>query len=148
MSPTGSFRQLHETISIRSRGRGFIDITDACAAVVTRSAVESGACTLLLQHTSASLLVQENADPAVQRDLAAFLAKLCPEGRDLYEQDAEGPDDMPAHLRASLLPVTLTLPVLDARLRLGTWQALYLVEHRAAPQSRRIAVHVFGEAAP
>lgn len=146
MSPTGSFRQLHETISVRSRGRGFIDITDACAAVVARSAVVSGACTLLLQHTSASLLIQENADPAVQRDLASFLAKLCPEGRDLYEHDAEGPDDMPAHLRASLLPVTLTLPVLDARLQLGTWQGLYLVEHRAAAQARHIAVHVFGEA--
>ena len=138
-------RQLHDTLVVRTSGRGMTDVTDRVARLVARSGVTSGSCTLAMLHTSASLLVQENADPAVRRDLEAFLARLCPEQPGLYEHDDEGPDDMPSHLRAALLPSSLTLPIEGGALRLGTWQGIFACEHRTAPRDRRIAVHCWGE---
>jgi secondary thiamine-phosphate synthase enzyme len=136
--------KLHqETLELR-RAQGLHDITREVAAVVARAGVRSGLCMVFVQHTSASLLIQENADPAVQRDLARWIAKLCPESP-TYEHADEGPDDMPAHLRAAMLRTNETIPVSEARLALGSWQAIYLWEHRRAPHSRRVVVHVQGE---
>jgi secondary thiamine-phosphate synthase enzyme len=135
--------KLHqETLELR-RAQGLHDITRDVAAIVTRSGVRTGICTVFVQHTSASLVIQENADPAVQRDLARWIAQLCPESS-AYEHADEGPDDMPAHLRAAMLRTNETIPITEARLALGTWQAIYLWEHRRAPHSRRIVVHVHG----
>ena len=137
-------RQFHDTLTFRTRGRGLTDITRDVAAALKRSGLADGACTLLVQHTSASLLVQENADASVQRDLEAFLGRLCPEHPTLYEHDAEGPDDMPAHLRAAVMPTSLTIPFQRGRLRLGTWQAVYLWEHRAHAHPRQLLVTLLG----
>lgn len=129
---------------MRTPGRGFTDVTERVQAVVAASGVRTGLCSVLCRHTSASLLVQENADPSVRRDLLRWLERLAPEGAP-WEHDAEGPDDMPAHARAALLRTTESIPVADGRLALGTWQALYLVEHRAAAHRRELVVHVLGE---
>ena len=137
--------QAHSTIAVATRGPRLHAITREAQAAVEASGVDSGSCQLLVLHTSASLLIQENADPAVQRDLQAFFARLVPEGGALYEHDAEGPDDMPAHLKAALTPVSLAVPVSGGQLRLGRWQGIYLWEHRRGAHERRIAVHVFGE---
>ena len=138
-------KALHETIALRTRGRGLHDITDAAQDLVRASHVRAGGCTLSILHTSASLLIHENADPSVLEDLETFLARLCPEGPGLYRHDAEGPDDMPAHLRAAVLPTTLSLAVQGGRLRLGTWQGVSVYEHRLEPHDRRVAVHVWGD---
>lgn len=137
-------RQRQETLVVRTSGKGFTDLTPRIAAVVAAAGVRTGLCSVLVRHTSASLLVQENADPAVRRDLARWLARLAPES-DTWEHADEGPDDMPAHARAALLRTTETIPVTDGRLALGTWQAVWLVEHRAAPHVREVVVHVLGE---
>lgn len=129
---------------MRTSGKGLHDVTRAVEDAVRESGVAEGCCNLLVQHTSASLTVQENADPSARRDLEAFLERLVPEGDPLYEHVAEGPDDMPAHVRSALTATTLSLPVQGRRLRLGTWQGIYLWEHRRRPHERRIAVHVFG----
>jgi secondary thiamine-phosphate synthase enzyme len=113
---------------------------------VADSGVGTGLCTVFIQHTSASLLIQENADPAVLRDLARWLAKVAPEGAD-WEHDAEGPDDMPAHARAAITKTSESIPVRAGQLCLGTWQGLYVWEHRARPQQRRLIVHISGDAA-
>jgi secondary thiamine-phosphate synthase enzyme len=133
-----------ETIDVASTGRALSDVTAAVAAVVERSGVRTGLCTVFLQHTSAGLVIQENADPAVLRDLARWIERLAPESRE-WEHDAEGPDDMPAHARAVLTRATESIPVSDGELALGTWQALYLWEHRARGRTRRLIVHVAGE---
>jgi secondary thiamine-phosphate synthase enzyme len=129
-------------LSIAPRGPGLQEITGEIEAVVAESAVREGLCTLFLQHTSASLLVQENADPAVRRDLERWLGRLVPEGDALYTHTTEGPDDMPAHIRAALTATSLSIPVLGGRLALGDWQGIYLFEHRRRASARRIAVHV------
>jgi len=133
-----------ETLEIRTPGPGFSDVTAQVSAVVARSSVKIGLCTVFVQHTSASLVIQENADPAVLRDLAKFLSDLAPESR-AWEHDDEGPDDMPAHARSALTKTSETIPVNSGRLVFGTWQALYLFEHRARPHVRRLVVHVSGE---
>ena len=133
-----------ETIRIGPRGPGLHEVTDAVRRVVRASAIRTGLCNVCLQHTSASLLVQENADPAVLRDLQRFLSRLAPESAD-YEHDSEGPDDMPSHIRAALTRTAETLPVSGGDLALGTWQALYLWEHRRAPHERSLVVTVFGD---
>lgn len=138
-------KQHHDTIAVATRGLGLHEITRDVEAVMRASGVASGACTIMALHTSASLVVQENADPSARRDLEAFLARLVPEGDALYTHDAEGPDDMPAHVRAALTLTSLTIPVLDGRLRLGTWQGIYLWEHRRRGTRRQVAVHVLGE---
>jgi secondary thiamine-phosphate synthase enzyme len=140
-----TLRQLHDTLALRTRGRGLHDLTEKVQDLVRASSITEGACTLAILHTSASLLVHENADDDVKLDLETFLARLCPEGPRLYRHDAEGPDDMPAHLRAAILPSSLTIPILGGRLRLGTWQGVSLYEHRTAPHDRRVAVHAWGD---
>lgn len=133
-----------DSVSVQTAGAGFVDVTARIAAVVAASAVETGLCTVFLQHTSASLVIQENADPAVLRDLAKWMARIAPEDARAYEHADEGPDDMPGHLRASITKTSETIPITKGRLALGTWQALYLWEHRATPHTRNLVVTVVG----
>ena len=133
-----------ETLEIRTRAPGLRDVSAEVGAVVARSRIATGLCTVFVQHTSASLVIQENADPAVLRDLIRFMSELAPESR-AWEHDDEGPDDMPAHARSVLTKTSEVVPVTAGRLALGTWQALYLWEHRAAPHTRKLIVHVVGE---
>jgi secondary thiamine-phosphate synthase enzyme len=133
-----------DTLDIPTRGRGLVDVTARIAGVVSASGVKTGLCTVFVQHTSASLVVQENADPAVRRDMEKWIARVAPEDPRAYEHDAEGPDDMPAHLRATLTRTSEVVPVTAGRLALGTWQAIYLWEHRKSPHTRTIVVHVQG----
>jgi secondary thiamine-phosphate synthase enzyme len=133
-----------ELIEIRSGGRGFTDVTRRVEAVVERSNVALGLCTVFVQHTSASLVIQENADPDVLRDLDEWLAEVAPESR-RWRHDSEGADDMPAHARAALTKTSESIPVGAGRLLLGTWQALYLWEHRARAHTRHLVVHVSGQ---
>jgi secondary thiamine-phosphate synthase enzyme len=135
---------LHE-IKIATRGRGFYEFTDQVQSWVSEGRFQSGLLTLQVRHTSASLLIQENADPDVRRDLEAFFSRLVPDGDPVFVHTAEGEDDMPAHVRAALTAVNLSIPVVQGRLALGTWQGIYLWEHRHAPHQRRIALHCIGE---
>lgn len=136
---------VQETLTVPTEGRRLYDVTEAVRGVVQKSGIARGLCHVFLRHTSASLVVQENADPSVLRDLERWMAKLAPVGPD-YEHDDEGPDDMPAHLRASVTRTSESIPVLGGRLALGTWQAIYLWEHRMAAHERTLVVTVFGEA--
>ncbi len=129
-------------ISIRTRGKGLHLITDEVQAVVSASGVREGLCTMIVQHTSASLTIQENADPSARIDLERWLERLVPEGDPLYTHTAEGPDDMPSHIKAALTATTLGIPVVDGALTLGTWQGIYLWEHRARGRERSLVVHV------
>ena len=131
-----------ETIRQRTRGRGTYDITDQIRGVVQRAGVQTGLCHLFLQHTSASLIICENADPTVRSDLERFIARLVPDGDPIYEHTQEGPDDMPAHVRSVLTQAEITLPVSQGRCALGTWQGLYLYEHRQDPHQRQVIVTV------
>ncbi|HSO00257.1 MAG TPA: secondary thiamine-phosphate synthase enzyme YjbQ [Candidatus Nanopelagicales bacterium] len=131
------------TLEIRTSGRGFVDVTREVAAAVADAGVSVGLCSVFLQHTSASLVIQENADPAVLRDLERWMARLAPESTG-YEHDDEGPDDMPGHLRSAITRSSESIPVSGSRLALGTWQALYVWEHRRAPHVRRIVITVIG----
>jgi len=133
------------TLAFRTRGRGTLDITAEIARVVAASGVRAGTCNAFLQHTSASLILCENADPAVRRDLETILARLAPDGDPAYAHDTEGPDDMAAHARSVLTANSLALPVTEGRLALGTWQGVYLWEHRHGPQQRRLVVTIVGE---
>jgi secondary thiamine-phosphate synthase enzyme len=132
-------------LTVPTRGRGFIDITAQVDNLVAASDVRTGIANIFTAHTSCSLLISENADPAVRRDLERWFARAVPDGDPLFEHDAEGPDDMPAHVRCVLTGVTLTVPVSDGRLQLGTWQAIYLWEHRTRPHQRKVAVTVLGQ---
>jgi secondary thiamine-phosphate synthase enzyme len=137
--------KVHEgELVISTRGRGFHDLTGDVARVVASASVRTGLCTVFVQHTSASLLIQENADPSVQRDLDRWIARLCPEDKNAYEHDDEGLDDMPAHLRSAMTRTSEVVPITKGRLALGTWQAIYLWEHRRTPHTRNIIVHVQG----
>ena len=129
-------------LRVATRGQGLTEITREVVAAVAASGLREGLCTLFVQHTSASLLIQENADPDVQRDLQAFFRRLVPEGDPLWTHTAEGPDDMPAHVRAALTATSLSIPVVEGRLQLGTWQGVYLWEHRRHGSERRVLVHV------
>ncbi len=140
-------RQSLATIEIATPGRGFVEVTAALQAWLADAGIGDGLLTLFLRHTSASLLVTENADPAVRRDLERFFARLVPDGDRLYEHDDEGPDDMPAHVRAALTQTQLALPVQGGRLALGTWQGVFVWEHRRAAHRRQLALHLVGEAA-
>ena len=135
-------------LGVATKGRGFYDITDDVQAHVTQTGFRTGLCTLHLQHTSASLVIQENADPDVRADFERFFERLVPDGDRLFEHIVEGPDDMPAHVRTALTAVNLSIPIADGRLCLGTWQGVYLWEHRRAPHRRTIVVHVLGDAEP
>jgi len=132
-----------EEIALPARGRGLHDVTSEVRRAVARAGVQTGLCTVFLQHTSASLVVQENADPAVRRDLQRWAERIAPEDAE-YEHDTEGPDDMPAHIRSALTRTTETVPVRAGALLLGTWQAIYLWEHRRAPHERQLIVTVIG----
>ncbi len=136
--------QAQTILSFETRGAALYEITDEVARWVGEAEVDSGLLTLFCQHTSASLLITENASAAVHRDLLRWLARLAPEGRD-YEHSAEGPDDMPAHLKAALTGNSLTIPVADGRMLLGTWQGVYLAEHRRAPHRRKVVAHLMGD---
>ena len=129
--------------SVRTSGRGFTDLTARIAAFVRESHVQQGLCNVFLVHTSASLILGENADPSVLRDLESFFTRVIPDGDPSYEHDAEGPDDMPSHIRTVLTQNSLVIPVVDAELGLGTWQAIYLWEHRKIPHERRVIVTVW-----
>ena len=137
-------RQLHRTLQVQTRGKGLYDLTRMVRATLTESAIETGLLTVFIAHTSASLVIQENADPEVQRDLERFFARLVPEGDPLFRHIDEGPDDMPAHVRAALTQTSLGVPVLDGQLALGVWQGIYLYEHRNHPHTRKVIVHVIG----
>lgn len=137
-------KQQQATIAIPTRGPGFTDVTDKVRAFVHDSGIESGLLTLFVPHTSASLLIQENADPDVLRDLTAAFARLAPRDAD-YRHTTEGPDDMPAHIRAALTQTSLSIPVTKGAPALGVWQAIYLFEHRDAPHRRDLLLHVIGE---
>ena len=132
------------TLSIRTNGRGTYNITAEIAAAVVRSGVDTGLCHLFVQHTSASLILCENADPAVRSDLEHFLVRLVPDGDPLYRHSQEGPDDMPAHIRSILTNMDLTVPVTAGGLALGTWQGIYLYEHRSHSHRRQVTVTVQG----
>lgn len=134
-----------KTLDFRTHGRGTIDVTADVQRAVGQTRVRKGICTVFLQHTSASLVLCENADPDVRRDLETILARLAPDGDPAYFHDTEGPDDMAAHARSILTSNSFTIPVADGQLLLGTWQGLYLYEHRRAPHSRNIVVTVMGE---
>lgn len=130
---------------LRTSGRGLFEFTRDVVSWVAGAGIERGLLTLHVRHTSASLLIQENADPEVQRDLERFFDRLVPQGDPIFRHISEGPDDMPAHVRAALTTTTLSLPVDRGRPLLGTWQGIYLYEHRTAPHSRRITAHLIGE---
>jgi len=138
-------RQATQLLHIRTAGRGLTDITRDVGAWVGSESMTTGLLTVFCRHTSASLLIQENAAPEVRRDLEAFFSRIAPESTALYEHDDEGPDDMPAHLRAALTSVQVSIPLIAGRLALGTWQALYLFEHRRHPHEREVALHLLGE---
>jgi secondary thiamine-phosphate synthase enzyme len=138
-------RQALEHLRIDVRGRGLVEITPSVRDFVARQAVEMGVLTLFCRHTSASLLIQENADPSVQRDIERYFATIAPEDEARYEHDTEGPDDMPAHLRTALTQVQLSIPIEHRALVLGTWQGIYLFEHRHQPHTRDVVMHVIGE---
>jgi len=131
-----------ETLSIDVPGQGLHEFTDRVEAIVRASGVSEGLCTLYIQHTSASLLVQENADPSARRDLERWLNRLVPEGDPSYSHTAEGPDDMPAHIKAALTQTSLSIPIARGQLALGTWQGIYLWEHRHGRATRRVIVHL------
>ena len=130
-------------LSVRTSGRGFFELTHEVAALVRSSAVAEGLCHLFVPHTSASLIAGENWDPSVRRDLEAFMSRLAPDGDPRYEHDAEGPDDMPSHIRAMLTQSSIVIPVIQGELQLGTWQGIYLWEHRTSAHERRIVVSVW-----
>jgi len=138
-------RQATHQLTVATPGRGLVEITEPVAAWTDAQRLATGLLTLFCRHTSASLLIQENADPDVRADLEAFFARLAPEAPGRYAHTAEGPDDMPSHLRAALTQTSLAIPILAGRLALGTWQGIYLFEHRAAPYRREIVLHAVGE---
>jgi secondary thiamine-phosphate synthase enzyme len=140
-----ALRQALSRLAIATRGRGLVEITEPVNAWLSQLAIADGLLTLFCRHTSASLLIQENADPDVCRDLESFFARIAPEDRSLYAHNAEGPDDMPAHIRAALTQTQLAIPLQAGKLLLGTWQGLYLFEHRRAPHQREIVLHLIGE---
>ena len=127
---------------IETPGQGLHEITARVAAAVADAQVEEGLCTVFVRHTSASLVVQENADPTAKSDLERWLKRLVPEGDPFYEHDAEGPDDMPAHIKAALTATSVSIPVLKKKLALGTWQGIYLWEHRRRGSRRELVVHI------
>lgn len=137
-------RQTSRILRLDTTGRGFYEITASIAEFARAARMETGLLTVFCRHTSASLLVQENADPTVLRDLQSVFERLAPEGAD-YAHDAEGPDDMPAHIRAALTQTSLSIPLIGGALSLGTWQGVYLFEHRRRGHRREIALHLIGE---
>jgi secondary thiamine-phosphate synthase enzyme len=139
-----SLRQATGALVIETRGRGLVEVTDRVAAWVREQDFDTGLLTIFCRHTSASLLIQENAAPEVRSDLEAFFERIAPEDPSAYAHDDEGPDDMPAHLRAALTQTHLAVPLAGGRLMLGVWQGVYLFEHRRRPHRRELALHLIG----
>jgi secondary thiamine-phosphate synthase enzyme len=140
-----ALRQYSGSLTVETPGRGLVEITDEVGRWAGGQGVTDGALTVFIRHTSASLLIQENADPDVRADLDRFLTRLVPDGDPLFWHQAEGADDMPAHIRAALTQTSLTIPVARGRLGLGTWQGLYVFEHRYRPHRRTVLLHLIGE---
>jgi secondary thiamine-phosphate synthase enzyme len=140
----GRMRQAAHVIETATPGRGLVEITGAVRRWAEGQGLQTGLLTLFCRHTSASLLIQENADPDVRLDLERYFAEVAPEAPGRYVHDAEGPDDMPAHIRAALTQTQLSIPLIEGRLALGTWQGVYLFEHRRAPHRRQVALHLIG----
>jgi secondary thiamine-phosphate synthase enzyme len=138
-------RQATATLSVTTSGKGLYEITGKVTAWVRQQGIRTGLLTVFVQHTSASLTIQENADPDVREDLETFFERLVPEDRHLYRHTIEGRDDMPAHIRSALTQVQLSVPVAGGEPVLGTWQGIYLFEHRAVPHQRRVVLHLMGE---
>lgn len=144
--PTGNFMTAHtETFSISTHGKGTFEITREVAGIVARSGITNGTVTVFVRHTSASLVIMENADPSARRDLEVFFDKLVPESTPWFIHTQEGPDDMPSHIRMALTRTSEVIPVISGRMALGTWQGVFLFEHRRDPHRREIAVSVIGE---
>ncbi|WP_375403316.1 secondary thiamine-phosphate synthase enzyme YjbQ [uncultured Sphingomonas sp.] len=137
-------RQSTTMLDLPTPGQGLHDVTTPITRWTREQGMREGLLTVFIRHTSASLLIQENASPAAARDLERWMTRLAPESRE-YEHDEEGPDDMPAHLRAAVTNTSLTIPLIDGRLALGTWQGVFLFEHRRRPHVRRLALHLLGE---
>ena len=137
---------MHEKLSIRVRGQGLHEVTEEVSRVVDRSDVSDGICYVFIQHTSASLLIQENADPSAKRDLENWLNRLVPENDRHFTHTLEGPDDMPSHIKAALTQTTLTIPIIGGQLALGTWQGVFVWEHRIGPRIRSLVVSVLAQA--
>ena len=133
-----------KTFTVQTRGRGTTEVTHEVQSAVAASGISDGLCTVFIHHTSASLVINENADPDVQRDLDAFLSRLVPDGDSLYVHTMEGPDDMPAHVRTALTQTSLSIPVTNGRCALGTWQGVFVWEHRHRGHPRKITVTVVG----
>jgi len=142
--PAPGLRQHTDVVHVATR-RGLNDVTDAVSAVIGKSGLREGLCTVFIRHTSASLVIQENADPAARRDLEAFLDRLVPDGDPLYTHVAEGDDDMPSHVKAALTRTSEQVPFRGGALLLGTWQGIYVWEHRSGRHRRELAVHLLGE---
>ena len=138
-------RQVHHRLAMRTNGQGLYEVTDQIARWLATQGVADGLLTVFCRHTSASLTIQENADPDVQRDLEHFFTKLVPESTRDYRHTIEGPDDMPAHIKSALTATQLSIPVAGGRMALGTWQGIYLFEHRTRPHDRTLALHLIGE---
>ncbi len=136
---------IQHSLSFSTRGRGSLNISHEINQLVAESGLTSGLANVFVQHTSASLILCENADPTVRRDLEAFMSRITPDGDPIYQHNDEGPDDMPAHVRTILTDSSLTIPVNNARLMLGTWQGIFLWEHRTHPHHRRVIVTLYGE---
>lgn len=134
-----------EEFSVRTHGKGTLEITREVAGIVSRSGIRNGTVTVFVQHTSASLVIMENADPSARRDLEMFFEKLVPESTPWFIHTLEGPDDMPSHIRMALTRTSEVIPILNGKMTLGTWQGIFLFEHRRAPHHRQIAVSVVGE---
>ena len=132
-------------LTVRTMGQGLVEITDAVADEVVRAQVVAGVCTVFIRHTSASLTIQENADPSARRDLERWLRRLVPEGDPDFTHTHEGPDDMPSHIKAALTSTSLSIPVVDGQLGLGRWQGIYVWEHRTAGSTRECLVHIGGD---
>ena len=138
-------KQAQHMLTLRAQGQGLLEITREIATWVAEQDVAEGLLSVFIRHTSASILIQENADPNVQRDLETFMAKLVPEDPHAYLHDSEGPDDMPAHIKGALTSTQLSIPVTGHHMTLGTWQGIYLFEHRRTPRDREIVLHLIGE---
>ena len=135
----------HEQLEVRTKGKGLYEITDDVQSRIDRSGVRTGTVTVFVQHTSCSLLIMENADPTARRDLEEFFNRLVPEDADYFTHGSEGSDDMPSHIRMALTHTSETIPIADGRMQLGTWQGIFLFEHRRAPHRRKVSVTIIGE---
>jgi len=135
----------HEELEVRTHGKGLYEITDEVQSKIDNCRVRNGTVTVFVQHTSCSIVIMENADPTAQRDLEKFFDRLVPENADYFTHDAEGGDDMPSHIRMVLTRTSETLPIMDAKMQLGTWQGVFLFEHRRAPHRRKVLVTIMGE---